>query len=127
MPLLDILGVDNHNKSFSIGFCFLDSEVEDNYREAIQHLCALFRPGIWPSVIATDCEPALINAVNSHFPAIRTKRVLCYWYISKCVLANCKALFDTMERWEEFIQFFQRVVFSKTEDEYEDQLEEFQG
>jgi hypothetical protein len=30
-----------------------------------------------------------------------------------------------MERWEEYAQFFQMVVFSKTEDEYEDQLEEF--
>jgi hypothetical protein len=89
MPLLDILGVDNHDKSFSIGFCFLGSGIEDNYKEAIKHLCALFRPGIWPSVIATDCEAALINAVNSYFPAIRTKRVLCYWHISKCVLANC--------------------------------------
>ena len=40
--LLDILGVDNRNYEFSIGFCFLDSEVEDNYKEAIQYLCALF-------------------------------------------------------------------------------------
>lgn len=30
-----------------------------------------------------------------------------------------------MERWEEYSQFFRKVVFSKTEDEYEDQLEEF--
>jgi hypothetical protein len=32
-----------------------------------------------------------------------------------------------MERWEEYAQFFQKVVFSKTEDEYEDQLEEFKA
>ena len=35
MPLLDILGVDNHNHGFSISVCFLDSEVKDNYKEAI--------------------------------------------------------------------------------------------
>jgi len=46
MPLLDILGVDNHNKSFSISFCFLDSEIKDNYKEAIKYLYALFWPGI---------------------------------------------------------------------------------
>ena len=78
MPLLDILGVDNRNHGFSIGFCFLDSEVEDNYKEAIQYLRALFRPGIWPLVVATDCEPALIIAMSTHFPAICTKCVLCY-------------------------------------------------
>jgi hypothetical protein len=78
MLLLDILGVDNRNHRFSVGVCFLDSEVKDNYKEAIQHLRMLFRPGIWPLVIATDCEPALISAVSTHFPAIRTKRVLCY-------------------------------------------------
>ena len=38
---------------------------------------------------------------------------------------NCKALFGTIERWEEYIQLFQKVVFSKTKDEYEDMLEEF--
>ena len=35
MPLLDILGVDNRNYRFSISVCFLDSEVKDNYKEAI--------------------------------------------------------------------------------------------
>jgi hypothetical protein len=35
MLLLDILGVDNRNYRFSVGVCFLDSEVKDNYKEAI--------------------------------------------------------------------------------------------
>jgi hypothetical protein len=30
-----------------------------------------------------------------------------------------------MERWEKYAQFFQKVVFSKTEDKYENLLEEF--
>jgi hypothetical protein len=106
MLLLDILGVDHHGNSFTIALCFLDQEITENYMKAVQHLRALFQPGIWPSVVATDCEPALISAVLTHFPAIRTKGVLCYWHISKCVLSNCKALFGTMERWEEYAQFF---------------------
>jgi hypothetical protein len=36
-------------------------------------------------------------------------------------------LFGTIKRWEEYAQFFQKVVFSKTEDEYEDLLEEFKA
>jgi MULE transposase domain len=110
MPLLHVLGLDHHGSSFTIALCFLDQEVAENYMEAVGYLRGLYDPGKWPSVVATDCEPALI----SDFPAIQTKHVLCYWHISKCLLTNCKALFDTMERREEFIQFFKKVVFSKT-------------
>jgi hypothetical protein len=78
MLLLDILGINYHSNSFTIALCFLDHKMTENYKEAVQHLKALFQPGIWPSVIATNCEPALISAVLTHFPAIRTKRVLCY-------------------------------------------------
>ena len=42
-------------------------------------------------------------------------------------MLNYKALFSTMERWEEYAQFFQKVIFSKTEDKYEDQLKEFKA
>ena len=125
MPLLHVLGVDHHGNSFTIALCFLNQEIAENYTnytEAVGYLRGLYDPGNWPSVVATDCEPALISAVLTHFPAIQTK---CYWHISKCLLAYCKALFDTMERWEEFIKFFKKVVFSKTEDEYEDLLGEF--
>jgi hypothetical protein len=78
MPLLDTLGIDHYSNSFTIMLCFLDQEVAESYKEAVQHLRALFQPGIWPSVVATGCEPALISAVSTYFPAIRTKRVLCY-------------------------------------------------
>ena len=125
MLLLYILRVNYHGNSFTVGLCFLDQEVVETYTEAVVHLRALFRPNIWPSVIATDCESALISAISVSFPAIRTKRMLCYWHISKCILANCKAFFGTMERWDEYMAFFRRVVFSKTEDEYEDLLDEF--
>jgi hypothetical protein len=46
MPLLNILGVDNIGYSFSVGFCFLDQKVEENYNKAIQHLRLLFNHGI---------------------------------------------------------------------------------
>jgi hypothetical protein len=46
MPLLDILGIDHHGNSFTIALCFLDQEVTENYKEAVQHLRALFQPGI---------------------------------------------------------------------------------
>ena len=125
MPLLHVLGVDHYGQSFTIALCFLDQEVAENYTEAVQYVRLLYLPGNWPSVIAIDCEQALISIVSTHFPTIRSKHVLCYQYISKCLLTHCKALFGIVERQEEFMQFFQKVMFSKTEDEYEDLLEEF--
>lgn len=127
MPLLDIIGVDHHGNTFTVALCWLDREAEDNYNEAVQHLVKLFKPQVWPSVIATDCETALIKALDKHFPSFRSKRVLCFWHISKCVTTHCKALFPTMERWEEFEKGFKEVVFAKTTEEYEDILSEFKA
>jgi hypothetical protein len=78
MLLLYALGVDNHRNSFTITLCFLDQEIEENYDKAIQYLRTLFQPSLWPSVVTTNCEIALIKAVNKHFLIIRTKRILCY-------------------------------------------------
>jgi hypothetical protein len=62
MSLLDIIGVGHHGNTFTVALCWLDREAEDNYNEAVQHLVKLFKPQVWPSVIATDCEIALIKA-----------------------------------------------------------------
>jgi hypothetical protein len=125
MFFLNILGVNNIGNLFSVGFCFFDQEVKENYDKAIRHVQSLFNPRIWPSVIVTDCEAALITIINCHFPAIRSKRVFCYWHISKCILTNCKANFGTAERWEKFSKAFCDVVYAKTKDKYNDILSEF--
>jgi hypothetical protein len=127
MPLLDIIGVDHHGNTFTVALCWLDQEAEENYDEAIQHLVKLFQPQVWPSVVATDCEIALIKALDKHFPVFQTRRVLCFWHIAKCVTTHCKALFSTMERWEEFEKGFKEVVYAKTEDQYEDILSELKA
>jgi hypothetical protein len=102
MLLLNILSVDYYSNSFTIALCFLNQEITENYMKTVQYFRALFQPKIWPFVVATDCEPALISAVLTHFSVIRTKRVLCYWYILKCVLLNYKALFGIIEKWEKY-------------------------
>ena len=77
MPLLDILGVDDLNQGFTVGICLLDQETKEDFNWAITHIRSLFHLGIWPSVIVTDCEEALIQTVDSIFPSARTKLVLC--------------------------------------------------
>jgi hypothetical protein len=50
MPLLDILGIDGLDQSFTVGLVFLNVETEEDYYWAISHLQSLFKQGIWPSV-----------------------------------------------------------------------------
>lgn len=126
MPLVDVLGVDNMGKSFSVAFAFLDSEIEENYLAVVRKISSLYKEGLFPSIIGTDCELALLRAIDLTFPAIRTKRFLCFWHISKNVLVNCKGKFPTLERWEEFSKGFAAVVHASTDWQYLDLLEEFQ-
>ena len=123
MPLLDIVGVDGMNKTFTIGLCFLDQETEEDYDWALERLKGLYKKNIFPSVVATDCDEALLKAVAKTFPG--TKTVLCFWHIAKNVLANNKDKFETAERWEEFLKDFKIVVYSKTEEEFRVNLADF--
>jgi MULE transposase domain len=127
MPLLDILGVDGLDQGFTVGVSFMNAETEEGYSWAITHLRSLFQPGIWPSVIATDCDEGLMHAVESSFPVVHTKMVLCYWHVSKNVVANCKKFFETEEAWEPFLKGFRDCVFAKTEEEFEDIVKEWQN
>jgi hypothetical protein len=78
MPLLNILGADGLDQGFTVGAAFLDHETEEDFDWAVDQLKACFKPESFPSVIATDCEEALIQALESKFPATRTNTVLSY-------------------------------------------------
>lgn len=41
------------------------------------------------------------------------------------ILSNCKKYFETEEVWDDFLKGFRDVVFTKTEEEFEDALEEW--
>jgi len=125
MPLLHIMGVDGLNQTFTIAVCFLDQETGEFYDKAILQLRHLLQPGVWPSIFATDSEVALIGALERHFPPIRTKIILCFWHICKNVALHCKARFETADRWEDFIKGFRDVVQAKTEEDFDDILEEW--
>jgi len=71
MPLLNILGIDGLDQGFTVRVAFLDHETEENFDWAVTQLKACLKPETFPSVVATDCEEALIQALESNFPAIR--------------------------------------------------------
>ena len=124
IPLLHVAGIDSIGLTFTIAIFLLNQETESDYKWAANIIKNLFPKGVFPSVIATDNEQALINAIRPLFPIIRTKMVLCYWYASKNVLTNCKRYFETEERWEAFFNSFKAIVFCKTEDEFKDSITE---
>ena len=120
MPMLDILGVDGLDQGFTVAIALLDHETETDYNWAVIQLKNCLQPGIFPSVIGTDCEEALIQAIESKFPSIRTKTIICYWHVSMNVLKNCKQYFETEEEWELFFKGFKDCVYAKTLEEFDD-------
>ena len=83
MPLLNIVGSTNLNNTFFVACIFLGEESTEDYIWAMEALkSVLEQPGFtFPSIIVTDQELALINAVCLVFPS--AKRVLCVWHVEK--------------------------------------------
>jgi hypothetical protein len=68
----------------------------------------------------------LINAIATHFPAYKTKHLLCRWHINMDVVKHCKGAFPTTEEWDDFYKKWQGIVYAPTEQEYDDKLDEFE-
>ncbi|XP_028052909.1 protein FAR1-RELATED SEQUENCE 5-like [Camellia sinensis] len=98
LPILEIVGVTSTDMTFSVAFAYPQYEKEDNYTWALGLLRSVMDENTLPSVIVTDRELALMNAICTVFPA--TTNLLCRWHIGKNVLANCKKMFETKDKWE---------------------------
>ncbi|XP_028081087.1 uncharacterized protein LOC114282577 [Camellia sinensis] len=70
----------------------------------------------FPLLQIVDKELALMNAICTVFPA--TTNLLYRWHIRKNVLANCKKMFETKDKWEMFIMSWNMLVMSSSEEEY---------
>ncbi|KAF5230800.1 hypothetical protein FANTH_13693 [Fusarium anthophilum] len=134
MPLLDIVGVDALKRTFCIAFAFLNGEDEDDFGWALSRLRGIYDAnGITsPGVILTDRCLACINALgfNDCFPGSYV--MLCNWHITNAVTVNCKPSFfrdngdsGNAERWKEFLDFWNDIVRSPTQDIYEERLKKF--
>ena len=77
-----------------------------------------------PGAISTDCDQALRNALKRVFPDSPT--LLCSWHANKNIQQHCRSYFTTEETWERFIQGWNSIVGSKTEEEYESRHTQFQ-
>ncbi|XP_052289406.1 uncharacterized protein LOC127899726 [Citrus sinensis] len=115
-PLLEVVGVTSTEMTFSVYFAYIEREREDNYSWALDKLKGFMGNNMLPSVIVTDREVALMNAIQNVFST--ATHLLCRWHISKNILANCKKLFETNEVWESFITSWNILVLSATKDHY---------
>lgn len=75
--------------------------------------------------MGTNCEEALIRALQAVFPS--TKHALCLWHVDKNVLTNCKPSFDTEESWQAFYDDWHGVLYGATEPIFEAKWAEFQA
>jgi hypothetical protein len=134
MPLLDIVGIDACQRSFCVAFAFLSGEEEADFNWALTQLRSLFEEhsiGL-PSVILTDRQLALMNAISSSTCFPKATLLLCIWHINKAVLSNCMPAFakgkdhtEGMEEWKEFYHLWQEIAYSKSEETYNKRLLEF--
>ncbi|XP_058202983.1 PKS-NRPS hybrid synthetase cheA-like [Rhododendron vialii] len=76
-------------------------------------------PNALPSIIVTNRELALMNAIAHVFP--QATNLLCRWHIGKNVLAKYRKMFDD-KMWEEFICSWGLVVLSSSVAQYEECL-----
>ncbi|XP_074293185.1 protein FAR-RED IMPAIRED RESPONSE 1-like [Silene latifolia] len=118
MPLLDIIGISSFNKSFYAGFAFLRNEKTEDYIWALQVFARVLGPNSHPSVIVTDRQLALIDAIGVVFP--RTTHLLCVWHIQKNVVANLKGYFKDEEDWDVFISMWNAIIYAETEEAFEE-------
>ncbi|KAG6990012.1 PKS-NRPS hybrid synthetase [Fusarium oxysporum f. sp. conglutinans] len=134
MPLLDIVGIDACQKTFCVAFAFLSGEEEADFNWALTRLRSLFEEhGIGlPSVILTDRQLALMNAISSLTCFPEASLLLCIWHINKAVLSNCMPAFakgrdhtEGIEEWREFYRLWQEIAYSKTKEAYNERLQKF--
>ncbi|KAH6780136.1 hypothetical protein C2S52_011373 [Perilla frutescens var. hirtella] len=124
LPLFEIVGVTSTSMTFSVACAYLEGEKEDNYIWALTVLKGLMDQSTLPSVIVTDQERALMNAIEVTFPTAR--HFLCRWHINKNITANFKKKFRTKDQWESFLSAWNLVVLAETEARYGEMLRRFQ-
>ena len=81
----------------------------------IQQLKELYRTlGLRdPAVVVTDCDEALINALEAEYPGVTT--LLCLFHVNRDVRAHCRPEFDeNEENFNTFYATYERVMYAHT-------------
>ncbi|KAG8500818.1 hypothetical protein CXB51_002927 [Gossypium anomalum] len=99
LPFVQIVGVTSTNKTFSIAFAFIINEKE-NYNWALTCLKLTLAERMYPRVIVTDRELALMNACQQVFPDATW--LLCGWHITENIKKHCRQSIKSQHEWDSF-------------------------
>ena len=124
MPLLHIIGVSPSNSTFSIAFCFMQNEQEESYIWALKSFFSFLNPLPFHPVLCTDRDLALLGAIKVVCPD--NPHLLCIWHINKNVTSHTKQHFRTNIEYQEFLQAWNRLIYSNTENDFNTSLSEFE-
>lgn len=114
MPLLHIVSSASTNHSYTIAYGWLRTETTAQYTRALTAFKHLIGPkGIPTSVVVTDHEVALINALMEVFPS--WIRLLCRWRITGNIVAKGRNKTPD-ELWKPFILRWKELTQSPTEE-----------
>jgi hypothetical protein len=105
---------------FSIGFCFLPGETQQDFTWAFRCFQEL---GISPGVIVMDGDKAQKNASEEVFPYAPI--LLYIWHMNQCVLANCKSIVG-YEDWPEFEAAWRIVIQAQIIQQFDEHWLNFQ-
>jgi hypothetical protein len=123
-PLLEIVGLTSTELTFPVGFAYMEQEREDNCRWALEKLKGLFiKEDLFPKVILTDRDNALMNAIAVVFP--HTVNMLCRFHIEKNVSSHCKKNLPS-DMVDAVMELWRKLVWSRDEEKYQEQLNEFE-
>ncbi|MFQ6620300.1 hypothetical protein Gotur_001022, partial [Gossypium turneri] len=112
LPFVQIIGVTSTNKTFSIAFAFIINKKEENYNWALTCLKLTLEECMYPRVIVTDRELALINACQQVFPD--ATQVLCRWHITENIKKHCRQSIKSQHEWDSFRAMWTVLVESLT-------------
>ncbi|MFQ6660427.1 hypothetical protein Gotur_028958, partial [Gossypium turneri] len=112
LPFVQIVGVTSTNKTFSIAFAFIINEKEENYNWALTCLKLTLEECMYPRVIVTGRELALMNACQQVFPDATW--LLCRWHITENIKKHCRQSIKSQHEWDSFRAMWTVLVESPT-------------
>ncbi|TYH66346.1 hypothetical protein ES332_D06G116500v1 [Gossypium tomentosum] len=112
LSFVQIVGVTSTNKTFSVAFAFIINEKVENYNWALTCLKLTLEECMYPCVIVTDRELALMNACQQVFPD--ATRLLCRWHITENIKKHYRQSIKSQHEWDSFRTMWTVLVESPT-------------
>ena len=124
LSMLEIVGMTSTECTFEVAFAYIESERKEKIYWVLEKLKGMFiKEGLFPQVILTDRDLALMNAIENVF--LNSVNLLCQFHIDKNVGAKCKK-YISKDMQKVVIKLWKDLVQSPNEVEYQQRLQQFE-